>query len=111
MSRIEAGLHAHHASVRAADPVPSTSSSHLTNMSSRSNATDPSLVETPFARVNSVVAGSPADRAGLQAGDAIRRFGNVNWMNHEKLSKVAETVQRNEGVSNMSFWSLAVLSI
>jgi 26S proteasome non-ATPase regulatory subunit 9 len=55
--------------------------------------------EIPFAKVNSVVAHSPAEEAGLKAGDMIRRFGNVNWMNHEKLSKVAETVQRHEGVS------------
>jgi len=45
------------------------------------------------------VAGSPAEDAGLRVGDRVRRFGDVNWINHDKLSKVAETVQRNEGVS------------
>jgi len=59
---------------------------------------DQGLVDTPFAKVNSVERGSPADDAGLEAGDRIRRFGHVNWINHEKLSKVAEVVQRNQGV-------------
>ena len=61
-------------------------------------ASDQGLIDTPFAKVNSVVPGSPADAAGLKAGDRVRRFGEVNWLNHEKLSKVAETVQRNQGV-------------
>ena len=98
MSRIEAGLHAHHAAAQrlAPHPPPSLSQEIITDQSA--NATDTGLIETPFAKVNSVVAKSPADDAGLKAGDGIRRFGNVNWINHEKLSKVAETVQRNEGV-------------
>lgn len=61
-------------------------------------APDQSLSDTPFAKVNRVEAGSPADDAGLKAGDRIRKFGHVNWINHEKLSKVAEVVQRNQGV-------------
>ncbi|MCJ1257143.1 putative 26S proteasome regulatory subunit [Lignoscripta atroalba] len=97
MSRIEAGLHAHHASVRDVAPIPASSSSQVASTTSGNSSTDSSLIETPFAKVNSVVAGSPADDAGLRAGDGIRRFGNVNWINHEKLSKVAEAVQRNEG--------------
>lgn len=60
--------------------------------------TDASSLATPFAKVNSVAPGGPADQAGLQAGDKIRSFGNVNWMNHARLSKIAEAVQRNEGV-------------
>lgn len=68
-------------------------------MRSGSAATDQGLTDTPFAKVNSVVPGSPADDAGLKAGDRIRKFGDVDWLNHEKLSKVAETVQRNQGVS------------
>lgn len=61
------------------------------------------LVETPFAKVNSVTDGSPAHQAGLKAGDGIRAFGHVNWMNHENLTKVAEVVQRNEGVRFLLF--------
>ncbi len=93
MSRIEAGLHAHHAEAR----------NHPAQQSGSASSQAPTAaagsLEAPFAKVNSVVAGSPAEEAGLRAGDKIRRFGDVDWINHEKLSKVAETVQRNEGVS------------
>ncbi len=99
MSKIEVGLHAHHASVRSASTLPTRSSSQGQDVGSSSNITYPGLIETPFAKVNSVVAGSPAEDAGLRVGDRVRRFGDVNWINHDKLSKVAETVQRNEGVS------------
>ena len=97
MSRIEAGLHAHHAATAA-----QASSAALPAAGLQPAGSDNSTTETlgvPFAKVNSVVFGSPADEAGLRVGDCIRQFGGVNWMNHEKLSRVAETVQRNEGVS------------
>ena len=99
MSRIEAGLHAHHASLPQMASESATRPSQASQVIEGTNASDPGLIETPFAKVNSVVAGSPADDAGLKVGDSIRRFGDVTWINHEKLSKVAETVQRNEGVS------------
>ncbi|CAO1605392.1 putative 26S proteasome regulatory subunit [Xanthoria calcicola] len=92
MSRIEEGLHNHHAQARSLPALQADSASHTA-------ATSASSLEAPFAKVNSVVAGSPAEDAGLRTGDKIRRFGDVDWINHEKLSKVAETVQRNEGVS------------
>ncbi|KNG87577.1 hypothetical protein ANOM_004072 [Aspergillus nomiae NRRL 13137] len=57
------------------------------------------MLGPPFARVNSVAAASPADQAGLKAGDKIRSFGAINWINHERLSKVAEMVQQNEGTT------------
>jgi 26S proteasome non-ATPase regulatory subunit 9 len=53
-----------------------------------------------FAKVNSVVAGSPAETAGLKAGDEIRNFGYVNNTNHDGLRRVGECVQGNEGVSS-----------
>ncbi|KAL8831634.1 MAG: hypothetical protein Q9191_000748 [Dirinaria sp. TL-2023a] len=97
MSEIEAGLHAHHASLReTSEPPPSQSISDLRQVSSNGSSSI-GLLQTPFARVNSVVSGSPADEAGLRAGDRIRRFGAANWINHEKLGKVAEVVQENEG--------------
>ncbi|PKY06716.1 26S proteasome non-ATPase regulatory subunit 9 [Aspergillus campestris IBT 28561] len=61
------------------------------------NTTPAGSAGPPFARVNSVVSASPADQAGLKAGDTIRSFGSVNWLNHERLTKVAQTVQQNEG--------------
>ncbi|EMC98653.1 hypothetical protein BAUCODRAFT_66012 [Baudoinia panamericana UAMH 10762] len=55
-----------------------------------------SVIEPPFARVNSVVPGSPADQAGLMSGDKVTSFGSINWTNHERLSRVAQVVQQNE---------------
>lgn len=52
----------------------------------------------PFAKVNSVVPRSPAESAGLKAGDLIRNFGYVNVGNHDNLRRVGECVQGNEGV-------------
>ena len=95
MSKIEVGLHEYHAAYQAANPPASGSNQAAEN----SGTTAHGVLDTPFAKVNSVVDGSPADQAGLKVGDRIRKFGNVNFVNHEKLSKVAETVQRNQGVS------------
>ena len=96
MSKIEIGLHQHHAAHQSSNPPSAIAS---TQAPSSSYTSDQGLVDTPFAKVNSVVSGSPADQAGLKAGDRIRKFGTVNWINHEKLSRVAEVVQRNQGVS------------
>lgn len=98
MSKIERGLHEHHASYQASNPPTASTSSRQGAVRTGDTATDHGLAGTPFAKVNSVVPGSPADHAGLKAGDRIRKFGDVDWLNHEKLSKVAETVQRNQGV-------------
>jgi 26S proteasome non-ATPase regulatory subunit 9 len=57
----------------------------------------PETSDQPFAKVNSVVENSPAQTAGLKAGDLIRNFGYVNYGNHDSLRKVAECVQGNEG--------------
>lgn len=94
MSRIEVGLHAHHASIQSST-TPSTSgpSQRIDNQ--------PRPLEAPFAKVNSVISGSPADDAGLRAGDRIRSFGDANLMNHEKLSRVGLVVQGSEGVSGL----------
>ena len=113
MSKIELGLHEHHALYQASNPSPASSSSQGAGRSGNA-ASDQGLIDTPFAKVNSVVAGSPADEAGLKAGDRVRRFGEVTWLNHEKLSKVAETVQRNQGVGLMSrrpYWKLLLICL
>lgn len=96
MSKIELGLHEHYAKHQALDSLPTSTATQVP--SSNGQISDQGLVDTPFAKVNSVEKGSPADDAGLEIGDRIRRFGHVNWINHEKLSKVAEVVQRNQGV-------------
>ncbi|PYH46917.1 putative 26S proteasome non-ATPase regulatory subunit Nas2 [Aspergillus saccharolyticus JOP 1030-1] len=102
MSLLEKGIHDHFASLqRAQTTAPSDGSANNTQTgqaSATSNGDSRSeAAGVPFAKVNSVVAGSPADQAGLKAGDTVRSFGSVNWLNHERLSKVAQVVQQNEG--------------
>jgi len=102
MQYLEKGIHAHFANLQnTPDAGPTTNgTSEPPAMQSLPNraAASASAPGAPFAKVNSVVSGSPADQAGLKAGDAVRSFGSVNWLNHERLTKVAETVQQNEGV-------------
>ena len=103
MDKIEKGLHEHHAKLltsegsSSSDVLTSTATPMTPAPGSTSAAAGPSSIEAPFAKVNSVVNSSPADTAGLKAGDKLTQFGYVNWMNHEKLSKVAQVVQQNEG--------------
>ncbi|KAL4808214.1 hypothetical protein BDV18DRAFT_134465 [Aspergillus unguis] len=97
MTQIEKGIHSHFAGLQRVGNAPinsTTNGSRPSDIRSPNPTTNPS---TPFAKVNSVMPGSPAAQAGLQAGDIIRSFGSVNWLNHERLSKVAEVVQQNEG--------------
>jgi hypothetical protein len=95
MSRIEKGLHEHHA--RMAEQAQTDPEGARRAQSAFDAA--PAALEAPFAKVNSVVAGSPAESAGLKVGDTITKFGWVDWTNHERLSRVAEAVSQNEGVS------------
>jgi 26S proteasome regulatory subunit N4 len=94
MNRIEEEVHAHFAeATNQSDGTGVIETTVSIPNPSRSND------ETPFAKVNSVVPGSPADTAGLKADDRIIRFGTVDWMNHDKLVKVSEAVIQNEGVN------------
>lgn len=63
---------------------------------------EPAVLQAPFAKVNTVAEGSPADVAGMKPGDEIRSFGYVDSTNHDDLKRVAEVVQGNEGVSLLS---------
>lgn len=94
MARIEKGLHEHHA--RIAEQAQSNPAA--ASQAAAALQTAPTALEAPFAKVNSVVAGSPADTAGLKVGDTITKFGWVDWTNHERLSRVAEAVSQNEGL-------------
>lgn len=105
MTHLEKGLHDHFARLQNTPgattngtSVPPTASVSITDNS----IADAGTLGTPFAKVNTVESGSPADQAGLKIGDTIRGFGSVQWLNHERLSKVAEVVQQNEGVSSDS---------
>lgn len=108
MKFLEKGLHEHFANLQRAQGTAATGADNTATAPTQrpavadTSVSDAASLGTPFAKVNSVVPGSPADQAGLKASDTIRSFGNVNWMNHERLSKVAETVQQNEGVCRFS---------
>ena len=97
MSKLEVAVQEQFASGKPLDvaqPARSQASTNGGNVdSSRGSA-----IEPPFAKVNTVVPNSPAEEAGLRAGDKITRFGGANWTNHERLSKVAQVVQQNENV-------------
>ncbi|KAI9639405.1 uncharacterized protein MKK02DRAFT_29476 [Dioszegia hungarica] len=55
--------------------------------------------ERAVARVNSVAPGSPAEDAGLQAGDMIYSFGEVSSTTSGGLQAVGALVAHSEGVS------------
>jgi 26S proteasome regulatory subunit N4 len=100
MSRIEKGLHQHHEALRTYEESKETQSQSIQETAAGPSApTVETTPEPPFARVNSVAPSSPTHEAGLKAGDQITRFGPVHSRNHENLRKVAEVVQRSEGVS------------
>lgn len=95
MAKVEAAVHDHFASGKTVDAASGAASSGATG----AQPVNSPAIEPPFAKVNSVVSNSPAETAGLKAGDRVAAFGDVNWTNHERLGKVAQVVQQNEGVS------------
>lgn len=94
MNRIEKFLHEHFASLDQSDDAPAPAARDAQPLPDFL----PEQLDPPFAKVNTVAAGSPAETAGLKPGDLIRKFGYVNRANHDNLRKVAECVQGNEGV-------------
>lgn len=100
MNVIEKAVHAHFEFLQK-NPLPEISASPAPTTNGTSNGTSQAeaaqVLEAPFAKVNSIVEGSPAAQAGLKPQDLIRRFGYVDRRNHEGLKKVAECVQGNEG--------------
>nr|XP_036585397.1 GTP-binding nuclear protein GSP1/Ran [Colletotrichum truncatum]KAF6795294.1 GTP-binding nuclear protein GSP1/Ran [Colletotrichum truncatum] len=97
MALVEKHLHEHFASLQENDEAqPSFSGS---DDGLPLEHTTPLLLQQPFAQVNSVVSGSPAESAGLRPQDEIRNFGYVNHSNHDGLKKVAECVQGSEGTT------------
>ncbi|KAI0102921.1 hypothetical protein GGR51DRAFT_525865 [Nemania sp. FL0031] len=95
MNAIEKHLHEHFASLQGAEDAAPTAVP--ANRATMMGDSIPETLDVPFAKVNSVVADSPAEAAGLRAGDEIRNFGYVNKDNNDGLKKVAECVQGNEG--------------
>jgi 26S proteasome regulatory subunit N4 len=104
MDVIEKTIHEHFANL--AQEVPDTADSSSSQPSeARPLASRPAPLDPAFAKVNSVVPGSPADSAGLKPGDEIRNFGYVNRSNNDDLKRVADCVQGNERVSIVSLRS------
>lgn len=95
MNVIEKYLHEHFASLDNTDEDAETSQAQPAGQILRDSVPEP--LTPPFAKVNSVVDGSPAALAGLKAGDFISVFGYANHENHDGLKKVGECVQANEG--------------
>lgn len=101
MLKCEEGLHAFHASMRDASPETVARFRLQAAAPDPPQASSSGVHQAPFAKVDNVVTGSPAEEAGLKVGDLIRSFGAVDGRNHEKLSKVAELVGKSEGVRNV----------
>lgn len=99
MAAVEKAIHTHFEEMAKQSPIPAgDGASQVTERVTLASRPAPSL-DPPFARVNSVVANSPAETAGLKIGDLIRNFGYVNRSNNDSLKRVADCVQANEGVS------------
>lgn len=101
MAKLEVAVHEHFAAGKSAESLPPASTAGASESTSAQphtaqSSTLASAIEPPFAKVNTVVENSPADTAGLKAGDKVTRFGYVDWTNHERLGKVAQVVQQNE---------------
>lgn len=101
MDAIEKQIHEHFANLPEEASMPEEQQTATPQEPLRDYEAPPTLM-APFARVNTVVDGSPASLAGLKPGDQIRNFGYVNVSNHDDLKKVAECVQGNEGVRHTS---------
>lgn len=99
MQKCEEGLHALHASMRDVSPETISRFQPTPTASDPPRTSSSGSYEVPIGRVSNVMSGSPAEDAGLKAGDMIGNFGGVNWTSHEKLNKVAELVRKNEGVN------------
>ncbi|OLN94241.1 26S proteasome non-ATPase regulatory subunit 9, partial [Colletotrichum chlorophyti] len=73
MATIEKHIHEHFASLQDGDDLEVPPAGRNSGILSDHSTTQ--SLEQPFAKVNSVVPGSPADSAGLKAQDEIRNFG------------------------------------
>lgn len=99
MAVIEKHIHEHFASLAEDGARDETANTDVPGRNTTLTTSPPQVLEAPFAKVNSVAPGGPAEVAGLKAGDQIRNFGYVNHSNHDGLRRVGECVQANEGVS------------
>lgn len=101
MKDIERSLHAYHAQVsrNGAAATVNGHASHATEttdcqLRGAHGSASPPL---PFAVVGNVENGSPAQEAGLSAGDKIVNFGSVNAGNFTDVTAIAGVVQHSVG--------------
>ncbi|UQC80680.1 GTP-binding nuclear protein GSP1/Ran [Colletotrichum lupini] len=90
MAMVEKQLHEHFASLQEEEKPEVPLSGGANNTLADHSASQP--LEEPFAKVNAVVPGSPAELAGLKPNDQIRIFGYVNSSNHDNLKKTKRPV-------------------
>lgn len=100
MDIVEKTIHEHFANLAAQPPDAENGTSSQPSESPTLTVRPAPRLGPTFAKVNTIVPGSPADLAGLQPGDEIRNFGYINGSNNDGLKRVAECVQVNEGVSS-----------
>lgn len=98
MADIEKHIHAHFARLAEEGSTEAVTTNRVHHEAAPEFTPPPPALGLAFAKVNSVVEGSPADSAGLKTGDEIRMFGYVNHENHDGLRRVGQCVQGNEGV-------------
>ncbi|CAI4216802.1 unnamed protein product [Parascedosporium putredinis] len=85
MDAIESQIHAHFASIPDEQPARNEQGSDPEPI--LRDYVAPAPPPEAFAKVNTVVDGSPASLAGLKPDDEIRAFGYVNHSNHDGLKR------------------------
>ena len=112
MTVIEKHIHEHFAKLAAEGQTeePTTNGVHQNGDLPIFPPAVPTL-RAPFAKVNRVEPGSPADDAGLKANDEVRNFGYVDIGNHDGLRRVGECVQGNEGVRSINQLAKRLLNL
>jgi 26S proteasome non-ATPase regulatory subunit 9 len=94
--QLEAALVELHSRPARAEAAEAPASTTANDQAAAATVPAPPAALEPFARIAEVVAGSPADGAGLRAGDIVLRFGrDVVASNHRGLEALALVVAQN----------------
>lgn len=103
VKEISAGLEQHFSELKMTEDMGSLSqpSALATTSTSSPEAITLPLNKEPFAVVDAVTDGSPAQEAGLQAKDELLEFGSLNIKNFQNLQQFADIAQHklNQRVS------------